>query len=139
MVEKVKPVYLKFKLIPVLVEGTVEKEEDADKVASKFRRCPYVSFIATEGKRVFFIYSLPEEQRWWMSEIEKEPKRHMGLESVRVSYPERLYYPKRMRVRYPRHLTQVSYCDPESKFTCASCPGYNVCLGCPGTTFHRRL
>ena len=126
------------KLIPVLVEGIAEKEEDADKIASKFRHCPYVSFIATEGNRVFFTYSLPEEQRWWMREIEKEPKRHMGLKKVKVTYPERLYYPNEMKVRYPRRSTQASFCDPKSNFVCSSCPGYSVCLGCPGTTYFKK-
>ena len=138
MVYQVKQTQQKRRLVPVLVEGEAKSGEEANKVASKYRQCPYVSFIATEGNRVFFTYALPKEQRWWLGEIEKEPKKHMGLEGVKVTYPERLYRPRVMRVRYPRRLAEASFCDLGSGFTCDRCPGYSVCLGCPGTTFHKR-
>jgi hypothetical protein len=137
MVDVVKHAQPRHKLAPVLVEGESKSKEEADKIASKFRNCPYVSFIATRETKVFFTYALPEEQLWWMKEIEKEPKRHMGLESVKVTYPEKLYQPRVMRVRYPRSPTESSFCDPGSGFTCDKCPGYSVCLGCPGTIFHK--
>lgn len=137
MVEQVKSNQLKRKFIPVLLMGEARNNEEAEKVASKYMNCPYVAFIAQNGNMVYFTYSLPEEQRWWMNEIIKDPS-HLMLEKVKAVYPERLFYPREMTPHLPQEKKDVFSCGPHpSLMDCSKCPAYQRCLGCPGTVYYK--
>jgi len=125
------------KLFPVFLEGDAKTVEEANKIAERYQYCPYVAFMATTENRVHITYFLPEEQRWWVEEIEKEP-RHLGLEKVKLVFPQKTYFPKEMNIHLPQEKTATHPCSPESQIDCSKCPGYSRCLGCPATIHYKR-
>lgn len=137
MVEQAKNTQSKRKFIPVLLTGEAKNKEKAEKVASKYMHCLYVAFIAQEGNRVYFTYSLPDEQRWWMNEIIKDPS-HLMLEKVQAVYPEKLFYPNELTPHIPAGRTTGFTCGSVSSISdCSQCPAYKRCLGCPGTVYYK--
>jgi len=121
----------------VLLEGYAGTAEEANKAAQRYQNCPYVAFLATTKNRVDIVYFLPEEQRWWVEEIEKEP-RHMGFEKVKLFFPEKMHYPTEMKLHLPPEKTSTFSCGPHPAIEdCSKCPGLQRCLGCPGTIYYK--
>lgn len=137
MVKQGEASQAKKKLIPVLLTGEAKSKKEAEKVASKYMKCPYVAYAAQDGNRVYLAYLLPEEQRWWMDEIIKDPT-HLFLERIQAVYPERLFYPQNVELHLPEEKTTVFSCGPHpSVADCSKCPAYQMCLGCPGTVYYK--
>jgi len=117
------------KLIPVFLEGEAKSVEISSKIANAYQDCPYVAFMATKANKIMIVYFLPEKQRWWVESIEKKPQTTLGLEKANLVFPERLIFPKKMKLRLPKRKAAISPCNSD----CMKCPAYNKCLGCPAT------
>jgi len=120
-------------LIPVFLEGEANSVQTANKIAESYQNCPYVAFMATKTSQVFILYFLPWKQRWWVEYIEKEPKTTLGLERAKLTFPERLFFPEKMKLHLPKNKAELSPCNSD----CVKCPGYNRCLGCPATIYYK--
>lgn len=121
------------KLIPVLLEGEAKSANTANKIAEAYQGCPYVAFMATKNNQVFITYFLLEKQRWWVEYIEKKPQTTLGLEKANLTFPEKLFFPNKMKLRLPKKRTEPSPCNSD----CAKCPAYDKCLGCPATIHYK--
>jgi len=121
------------RLIPVLLEGEANSVQAANKIAESYQNCPYVAFMATTAKQVFIIYFLPEKQRWWVEYIEKKPRNTLGLEKAKLTFPNEMFFPKKMKLRLPKNEAEISPCNSD----CVKCPGYSKCLGCPATIHYK--
>jgi len=121
------------KLIPVFLEGEAKSVEISIKIAKAYQNCPYVAFMATKANQIFIAYFLPEKQRWWVEYIEEKPQTTLGLEKAKLTFPEKLFFPKKMKLRLPKRKVAISPCNSD----CRKCPGYNKCLGCPATIHYK--
>jgi hypothetical protein len=125
------------KYIPVILTGEAKNRKEAEKVVSRYMKCPYVAFAAHGGNRVYLAYVLPEEQRWWMDEIIKAPT-HLLLERIQAVYPEKLFYPPNVALHLPEEKTTVFSCGQHPTVAdCSKCLAYQRCLGCPGTVYYK--
>ena len=121
------------KLIPVILEGEAKSIETANKIAESYQNCPYVAFMATTKNQVYILYFLPERQRWWVEYIEKRPQDTLGLEKAKLIFPQKLYFPKKMKMCLPENKMKITPCNSD----CSKCPAYTRCLGCPSTIYYK--
>lgn len=124
------------KLICALLLGEAEGKARAGKIAKSYRNCPYIDFIGTREKELFATFFLPEEQRWWIEYVEKNPRETFGLEKAKVTFIDLVHYPNTLRMRLPKKKGKISPCGAD----CGSDPVYSQgkCLGCPATVFYKR-
>jgi hypothetical protein len=118
------------KLIPAFLEGEAKSVEKANKIAESYENCPYVAFMATTEKHVYIIYFLPEKQKWWVEFIEKKPQNTLGLEKAKLIFPQKIFFPKKTKMRLPKEKTEIAPCGSAE---CPTCPSYEKCLCCPAT------
>jgi hypothetical protein len=123
------------KLIPAILEGEAKSVEITNKIAKSYQNCPYVAFMATVKNQVHIVYFLPEKQRWWVEYIEKKPQNTLGLEKVKLIFPQKLYFPKKMKMRLLKNKAELAPCNAD----CSKDPVYitGQCLGCPSTIYYK--
>lgn len=121
------------KLICVLLIGEGENENITNKIAKSYENCPYVNFMAIKGSEIYSIYFLPEKQKWWIKSIEKNPQETLGLKEVQLIFVENLQYPKRMKLRLPKKLLEISPCGAN----CEICSSSEKCTCCPATVYYK--
>ena len=121
------------KLICGLLFGEGETVEITNRIAESYRDCPYVNFMATKGRELYSIYFIPEKQKWWIESIERNPRETLGLNKVRLNFMESLHYPKRMNLRLPKKLLELSPCGAN----CGLCPSSEKCTCCPATIYYK--
>jgi len=123
-------------LVPVLLEGGAKTAQIADKIANAYRNCPYVAFMATIAKRVFIIHFLPGKHRWWIEYVEKKPQTTLGLDKAKLTFPDKVVCPRKMKIRFPRKKAEITPCSSDYAVNCSKCFGYNSeCLGCLATIY----
>ncbi len=114
--------YVDMSLLGVLV-GRAEDENDAEKICSLFDNCPYSMMNMVKEKMLVLLFSIPEDHRWWLEGIEKEPERTLGLSEVELFFSEHF-----------DDLTKevVMKEKPPCGTDCESCESYmEECRGCP--------
>ena len=109
-------------LLGVLV-GRTEDEDDAEKICGIFDDCPYCVMNVVKERMLVLLFSIPEDHRWWLEGIEKEPERTLGLSQAEIFFSERFDDLKKKI---------VSREEPPCGSDCESCESYlEECSGCP--------
>ncbi len=121
------------KLICALLCGKGGTEEITNQIVKSYKNCPYVYFMATKGREIYSVYFLPEKQKWWIESIEKNPQKTLGLNKAQLYFIENLQYPKRMKLRLPKKLLELSPCGAN----CGICPSSEKCSCCPATVYYK--
>ncbi len=121
------------KLICALLFGEAETEKEVEQIARSYQDCPYVSFMATKGRKLFATFFLPRRQRWWITYVEQKPGETFGLKKAKVTIVDHVQYPRQLRMRLPRKPQKSSPCGAN----CGTCPAYEKCVCCPATTFYK--
>lgn len=121
------------KLICGVLFGEGETKEITNQVAESYKNCPYVNFMATKGREVYSIYFIPEKQKWWIESIEKNPQGTLGLKNAHLKFVKKLYYPKKMKLRLPKKLLDLSPCGAN----CGTCTSSEKCTCCPATVHYK--
>ncbi|MHA2407881.1 MAG: hypothetical protein ACXACA_05880 [Candidatus Ranarchaeia archaeon] len=124
---------MKKDLISALVIGVTNTTEKAKKIASVYRKCPHVHYVAAQGSQVYMVFYLPLQQRWWVEYVGEEPGLTFGLESASVTILHETNYPTTISTRTPTRKKEVAPCGS----ICRNCPQFNRCLGCPATIFYK--
>lgn len=119
--------------ICALLCGEGETKAKTNQVAQSYENCPYVNFMATKGKELICIYYLPKQQKWWIETIEKNPQKTLGLNKAQLYFIENLKYPKRMNLRLPKKLLDISPCGAN----CGICTSSEKCTCCPATVYYK--
>ncbi|MHA2060223.1 MAG: hypothetical protein ACW976_05550 [Candidatus Ranarchaeia archaeon] len=124
---------MKKDLISALVIGVANTPDKAKKIASTYRKCPQVHYIAAQGSQVYMVFYIPIQQRWWMDYVNEEPGLAFGLESASVTVLHETNYLTKYTPRIPTKKTEVAPCGS----ICRNCPQIDKCLGCPATIFYK--
>lgn len=102
-------------------------------IAEQYRPCPYCVLLANLECALIGIFSLPEEQRWWLEWVADHPHETLGLRRAEV------FFTTRVMVSGPWARGEIcaqlerAPCGAE----CRTCPLYRgPCGGCPATAFH---
>ena len=118
------------KLVCAWLSGEGTSQSEVEDVASRFRNCPYVYFIATKKKHLYATFFLAEERaRGWVENQKKKPQVILGLKKAKVTLVENVHYPREMKLRLPPQPYDVNPCGLD----CGKCPRYGKCLGCPAS------
>ncbi len=109
-------------LLGVLV-GIAENHDEAKKICGLFDDCPYNVMNVVKEKVLVLLFSIPEDHKWWLEGIEKEPEKTLGLSEVEVFFSN-----------MPEQPLEVV--DKREKAPCGSdcekCDFFNeMCKGCP--------
>lgn len=120
-------------LICAVLTGEVACKEKARRVATRYRDCPYVRIMVTEGKHLYAVLFLPERQRWWIEHVAENPQGTFGLSKAKVAIADWVQYPERLSIRSVKDAGDLSPC----RSSCKPCPSYRRCLGCPATVFYK--
>ncbi|MFX1303383.1 MAG: hypothetical protein ACFE9X_08505 [Promethearchaeota archaeon] len=90
--------------------------------------------MATVDKHLYAIFFIPRRQKWWVEYIEKNPSKTFGFKNAKVIFLENVYYPKKLKLRIPENLTNISPCGAN----CKECPSMNKCSCCPASIFYKK-
>lgn len=123
------------KLICASLFGEAETEKLVKEIASSYKNCPYVNIMTTSGKELYAIFFLPVRQKWWIEYIEKNPQKTFKLKKAKVTFLNSVYHPKKLKLRIPENLNEVSPCGSN----CNECPNSDKCTCCPATIFYKRM
>ncbi len=110
-----------------LLIGEAANKRLASHIAEQYKNCPHVYFIASANNRVIGIFFLPEERRWWLRAVAKQPQLTLGLNRAAV-YKTEVSYPE----SFSQHQKEVgtdglSPCGSN----CSDCDRFGSCGGCP--------
>jgi len=112
---------LSMDLLGVLV-GKAEDEDHATNICGLFDDCPYSVMNVVRGDMLFLLFFIPEDHRWWLEGIEKDPEKTLGLSEVEVFFSERFGMSREVLERD----------EPPCGTDCERCDHYLVeCKGCP--------
>ena len=114
-----------------IIVGEALSGEEAGELAEKMKNCPYLVASGTTAKRIYSVYIVPEEKKWWLKYPETNPKA-TGVEKAWVYIVENMFYPEKFNLKLPKKKTEIAPCGAN----CITCPlleEYN-CSGCPATT-----
>jgi len=89
--------------------------------------------MTTVDDQLYAIFFLPRRQKWWIEDIEKHPSDTFGFKNAKVTFLENVSYPKKLKLRIPEKLTNISPCGAN----CKECPYMTKCSCCPATIFYK--
>jgi hypothetical protein len=121
------------RIICGIVIGEASSAEEAKRLAETMENCPNLVASGTSSNKLYSVYIVPEEKKWWLKYPETDPKA-TGLEKARVYIVQNLLYPEKFTFRMPEKKTETAPCGAN----CQTCPlreEYD-CSGCPATTNH---
>jgi hypothetical protein len=122
------------KLVCTMLLGQAAGEKEAQKIADRFRDCPYVYFIATNLNNLYAILFLSEDRAHGWTKYQKEkPDRIFGLRKAKVTLIDRVRYPKETCLRLPSIMQATTPCGLE----CSKCSVYEKCSGCPASSLRK--
>ncbi|MFX0081037.1 MAG: hypothetical protein ACFE94_04715 [Candidatus Hodarchaeota archaeon] len=124
---------MKVKFVFALLIGEAETEDKVIQIAESYKNCPYVYFMSTKGKKLYAIYYLPLQQKWWIKFIEKKPQDTFGLEKAQVLFFDFIQYPDKLYLRVPIKPKKVSPCGDD----CGTCSSSKRCICCPATIYYK--
>ncbi len=122
------------KLVCTMLSGQAASEREAQNIANRFRDCPYVYFIATNGNSLYAILFLAEDRAHGWTRYQKEaPDKIFGLRRAEVTLVDEVHYPKETRLRLPSTTQATTPCGLD----CSKCSVYESCSGCPASSFRK--
>ncbi|MFX1574521.1 MAG: hypothetical protein ACFFB0_17405 [Promethearchaeota archaeon] len=121
-------------LICVLLYGETETEEQIIEIARGYENCPYIRLMSTKGNQLYAMFFLPVRQKWWIEYIEKNPGGTFGLRNAKITFLDKVYYPKKLTLKIPEKLNSVSPCGAY----CKECQSLDKCSGCPATIYYKK-
>lgn len=74
-------------LLGVLL-GKTESVDKTEDICSLFDDCPYSLINVVKDELMVVLFSLTENHRWWLEEVEKQPENTLGLSSAEVFFSE---------------------------------------------------
>jgi len=77
-----------------LVVGEAPSAEFASRIATQYKNCPHVHFIASFGAMLVGVWYLPEAKRWWLEFVAEHPQVALGLHRAAVYRTEHPSYPE---------------------------------------------
>ncbi|MFX0115423.1 MAG: hypothetical protein ACFFB3_12810 [Candidatus Hodarchaeota archaeon] len=122
-------------LVSGLLIGEAESEREAQRIAMRYRNCPYVNLMATKGHQTYICLTLPKKQKWWAEFIANNPKTTFGLRKADIIFFDAMQYPEQLTMHLPEKPAIVSPCGSE----CGKCSSYSECSGCPSTVFYEKV
>ncbi|MFX0034369.1 MAG: hypothetical protein ACFE9I_01860 [Candidatus Hermodarchaeota archaeon] len=90
--------------------------------------------MTTIKNQLYALFFLPERQKWWIESIEKYPSNTFSLKSAKVTFLDNVYYPKELKLRIPKKVTNISPCGAN----CKKCPSMDKYCCCPATIFYKK-
>jgi len=122
------------RIICGIVIGEASSVEEAKRLAETMKNCPNLVASGTSSNKLYSIYIVPEEKKWWLKYPETNP-RATGLEKAQVYIVQNLLYPEKFTFRMPEKKTETAPCGAN----CQTCPlreEYD-CSGCPAIVNHQ--
>ena len=119
-----------------IIVGEALSVEEAGELAEKMKNCPFLVASGTTVNRIYSIYIVPEEKKWWLKYPEVNPK-ETGVEKALVYIVENVSYPEEINLKLPKKKTEIPPCGAN----CQTCPLVKEygCNGCPATTSYERM
>ena len=117
-----------------LLFGEADTEKQIIEIANSYKNCPYINLMSTMGNQLYAVFFLPTRQKWWIEYIEKNPRDTFGLKNAKVTFLEKVYYPKKLKLRIPEKLNDISPCGA----ICKECPSLTKCSCCPATIYYKK-
>ena len=77
-----------------LLVGEAPSAEFAARIATQYKNCPHVHFIASFGAMLVGVWYLPEAKRWWLEFVAENPQIALGLHRAAVYRTEQPGYPE---------------------------------------------
>jgi len=106
-----------------LMVGEAPNVEKAEEICKLFEGCPYKKISTAKDRQVLILFSIPEDHRWWLEGLEREPEKTLGLSEAKVFFSEMPEYP--LEVADQRE-------DAPCGSDCKKCDFFNeMCNGCP--------
>lgn len=79
--------------------------------------------MTTVDNQLYAVFFLPRRQKWWIEYIEKHPSDTFGFKNAKITFLENVYCPKKLKLRIPEKLTNISPCGAN----CKKCPSKDKC------------
>ncbi|MBS3782221.1 MAG: hypothetical protein KGY66_06115 [Candidatus Thermoplasmatota archaeon] len=103
--------------------GKTESVDKTEDICGLFDDCPYSVLNFVKDELMVVIFSLPEDHRWWLEEVEKRPEKTLGLSLAEIFFSEHMGGVSREAVK--REETPYGT-------ECERCKFYlKRCEGCP--------
>ena len=111
--------------------GEALSAEEAKRHLETTKNCPYLVVSGTTSNKIYSIYIVPENKKWWLKYPETHPKA-MGAEKAWVHIVENVLYPEKLNLKLPKKKIEIAPCGEN----CQTCPLQEEygCSGCPATT-----
>jgi hypothetical protein len=90
-----------------IVIGEASSVEEAKRLAEAMKNCPNLVASGTSSNKLYSVYIVPEEKKWWLKYPETNPKA-TGLEKARVYIIQNLLYPEKFAFRMPEKKRDCS-------------------------------
>jgi hypothetical protein len=120
-----------------LVVGEAPSAEFAARIATQYKNCPHVHFIASFGAMLVGVWYLPEAKRWWLEFVAEHPQVALGLHRAAVYRTEHPSYPEDAPQRSTFVEGPLAPCGSDCRACDHASPpgdasrGDAACRGCP--------
>lgn len=117
-----------------IITSETGSAEEAEELSAIMKNCPYLVVSGTAQNRIYSIYIVPENKRWWLKYPETNPKA-TGVEKASTHIIENLLWPEDFPLRLPARKTETAPCGAKCQ-ECTLRQEYS-CTGCPATTLYK--
>ena len=123
------------KIVCGVLIGEAGSEKKAEKMAQKFKDCPYMAFIGAFADKFVWACFVPEKHLWWLESMRDKPEEAWGLKSTTLLITDevKVTYPKEFELRLPQERLEVAPCGA----VCKQCSAFDRCSGCPATIYYK--
>ncbi len=122
------------KIICGIIIGEHTSKEEALKYAKKMKNCPYLISSGTSENKIYSIFIVPDNKKWWLKYPEDEPIA-TGLKNAQVILVENIVYPEKLDLKIPVEKKTITPCGANCE-TCLLREKHN-CKGCPATVHYK--
>jgi hypothetical protein len=113
-----------------VVLGRARTAGEAAAVAGRFSRCPYCATFAATGRNTMGVFTLPADQKWWLTRLADDLTSRLGLESAEVLETKALDVSSPWSRGEVKPNSHPAPCGTD----CRKCSQYRgECKGCPAT------
>jgi hypothetical protein len=123
------------KLICGIIIGEHPSIEEAQKHVRRMKNCPYLVASGTSRNKIYSVFIVPEDKRWWLKYPEMDPS-STGMGKAQVFIVENVAYPEKLGLKIPDQKTTISPCGENCEI-CRLPIEFN-CRGCPATIHYVR-
>ena len=121
-----------------LLVGEAPSAEFAARIATQYKNCPHVHFIASFGAMLVGVWYLPEAKRWWLEFVAENPQIALGLHRAAVYRTEQPGYPEDAPQRSVFAEGPLAPCGSDCRACDHASPSgdavacsHAACSGCP--------